>query len=1278
MKTEKKSSEPSCVSPAIAKEEPNAKRTKIKDETAIANPEEVLSENLSTDCLPDALLEPPSITESSASKTSISDDNQNGTPSEQNILNSIKAEAEAYIKSEPVPGAIAVHATHINPQMMNVNKPISGVSNTSEAQYMQQQSQIFVFSTQMANKGAEMVMQGQFNTIIAYHMAQPNTKKYLEKLPNKMINFRQNQNQWINNFNSSKRKGINSNLSFANEAPPDILGLESSDPAFWNEQSNIQNINGNNPIGNPESAVDNTNINVPCPVPNSPSSAANAQPIGGPTIDPNTNLIGNTSPGSGRLVQPSLAGVKVPDENLTPEQRQHRLEQLNALNKLGEMLMGGNGGMQMESTQGNNAQNLTGPNPMNNLPPVSGQNQYPPQDWQKSQPLQSHKTNLRSPGMPIRNIGGGGIVGGPNSVSGNITNSGPIVGPPGGPRSQGPPPPYHQTTRSASVPIAIQSPNPVSPNNPTSNLSLPSPRASSALNSPADCNRQFQLGSGGSATTQAPGSQRSSTGASGTHLQGQSPTSQDSPAGVAPTRINHSNPGTPLSHNHLATAPSPSGTPQKDSSSLDFPTNQSSSIDGMFRSLPSMAPQKPAGNPNGPKELMPVPSPQQISYLTTFEGQELTIQKQPNTTVKDGSSMPTNHSGNINSEMNNRMLSGGNIDGTGVGSGNGGNNNNPYASQSEGASPGSNRGFGHSPHTPHTPHTPGSVAPHTPNIDTTKTGNKNTSAQSSPASHNAALADMGMGPPRTVPASPNTKIDTSPTSKELQQQQLQQNVSNIGPTTQSNIPNNMMPSMAGPGNNVSYACPPRAPLNVNQTNDNIPLNPNNIGNRMGGFGSMSSNNFDPISSLAQMSQQLTNTTNNSALNNENSVMHGANHHGMMSFNQPPHNMHMMPQQMQQNELNGSCHMGPGPSGPGPGPGPSGELSDVTNINMGLGGPATSYSPTSHTGSPGMQNKMSQMGSMGMGPHGMMGGPPGSNMHGNVNMNVNVPGAGYAGGPGPGSGMMGGPGQHNMHHGPYNGANIQVKPSAPNTIQYLPARPNIGHPPRGPPSLDFLPRFPNPMNNMENKMNSPNVNLPYFPNGSMPQGPPGSMGGGSGPGGQQLGPVGPGGMGGPAPGMHPGMRPQIRQQPNLMRMQHMGGGGVFPGNPMDQDKLFNPDMMGPGPQSGNSASGMYGGPKLQHQNPMGQMGPVPPDATQPLPPSMGAGAGPVANFKNSPFIGGGPNMSDPNYAQQFHNFQQQLYATGTRGASNGPQGGPGPGSGHPGSMHNQQQQFFMPK
>ena len=43
-------------------------------------------------------------------------------------------------------------------------------------------------------------------------------------------------------------------------------------------------------------------------------------------------------------------------------------------------------------------------------------------------------------------------------------------------------------------------------------------------------------------------------------------------------------------------------------------------------------------NPQSSKteaNLMPVPSPQQIQYLNPLEGQELTIQKQPNTSLRD-------------------------------------------------------------------------------------------------------------------------------------------------------------------------------------------------------------------------------------------------------------------------------------------------------------------------------------------------------------------------------------------------------------------------------------------------------------------------------------------------------------------------------------------------------------------------------------------------------------------------------------------------------------------
>lgn len=80
---------------------------------------------------------------------------------------------------------------------------------------------------------------------------------------------------------------------------------------------------------------------------------------------------------------------------------------------------------------------------------------------------------------------------------------------------QGPPPPYHTTQRSASVPITTQSPNPTSPNNPTSNLSLPSPRTSGAMgvstNSP---NTEMSIASSNGLSTTTTTSTASSTAGS--------------------------------------------------------------------------------------------------------------------------------------------------------------------------------------------------------------------------------------------------------------------------------------------------------------------------------------------------------------------------------------------------------------------------------------------------------------------------------------------------------------------------------------------------------------------------------------------------------------------------------------------------------------------------------------------------------------------------------------------------------------------------------------------
>lgn len=48
----------------------------------------------------------------------------------------------------------------------------------------------------------------------------------------------------------------------------------------------------------------------------------------------------------------------------------------------------------------------------------------------------------------------------------------------------------------------------------------------------------------------------------------------------------------------------------------------------------SLAP--PPHQSKEPPSLMPVPSPHQIQYLNAFDDQELTIQKQPNTSLRDG------------------------------------------------------------------------------------------------------------------------------------------------------------------------------------------------------------------------------------------------------------------------------------------------------------------------------------------------------------------------------------------------------------------------------------------------------------------------------------------------------------------------------------------------------------------------------------------------------------------------------------------------------------------
>lgn len=364
--------------------------------------------------------------------------------------------------------------------------------------------------------------------------------------------------------------------------------------------------------------------------------------------------------------------------------------------------------------------------------------------------------------------------------------------------------------------------------------------------------------------------------------------------------------------------------------------------------------------------------------------------------------------------------------------------------------------------------------------------------------------------------------------------------------------------------------------------ENLPLNPNGI-NCPPNNKSM---HFDPITSLAQMSQQLTSQTTPPCPGTG----------PVMSYNSS--SMHMVG-----NMGHMDAHVGPG------GPvGPMGhENQGMENMQFPPNNPAISCAGPMMDMSPGFLSTSS--------PKPNMGNPPTRCV-------------------GP---FFGGPGfQRMMGPNTYNGMNVQVKANTPNTIQYLPARPNTNSPnpnARGPPSLDFLQRFTNPMNNIDSSK------VPFIPNchsgpmeGVNPSGNTGmNCGSIAGSGGNMISNPVPNMLLGGNMVLNPGpvgpLRGQLRPGPGaMMKVPPMSGGnsGFPPGPGCD------PMNMGPG---GNNNMFIQG----SKSSPLG----LPPDASQPLPPSMSQGN----NFKNSPFVG--PTMSDPNYAQQFHNFQQQLYATNTR-------------------------------
>ncbi|KAK9497890.1 hypothetical protein O3M35_003794 [Rhynocoris fuscipes] len=931
---------------------------------------------------------------------------KNNTKSENGDNNESTFRNESCDVVESVSVGVGVGTGGVQPLASNVPKqPVS-----LDAQYMQQQSQIFVFSTALANKAAEAVIQGHFASIIAYHCSQPRTKKYLE-----------GSNRAVGGMMGGQCGGNNTG-----SGPINI------------DQASGPNIKGTGGLNNHHQMM-----------PGHVLSEAMMAPLSDVTQDMNLST-----------PQP-LAGVKVPDENLTPQQRQHREEQLATLRKMQQILfpeaLSGEEGPPQEQPQSTTHDTNID---LNKGAAGTG-------DWHKLQMQMYEEQKGRSKNG--------------SNTSCNTNNGGGGRG-----NSGGPPPSYQQATRSASVPIALQSPSPASPNNTTSNLSLPSPRTcSGGINSP--------------------------------HPSDKVP---PSPAQVRAAGAS-SNPPTPLSTHHLSPKHKDKMSAPNDfspSSNTSAQNSQQSPVESLYCRAVGQKGGQGGKEPN----LMPVPSPQQIQYLNTFEGQELTIQKQPNTSLKEPSqkSPPMCVGVSANTSLENVVPS----------------NNDKVSSSSPGHGSGtpdivgSSRGFSSDLESSATDK--GSQAQQMPLQRKMEPSNFSTSPHSNERCHMGVFMSGKCG----VGGVPGVYMDQSVMTGKCPTNNPQ------GPGG----PPQQQEKELGPG----YSC--IGP-------DNVPLNPNRSVVPTPGKGS----HFDPISSLAQMSQQLTNSVPSSPAAQPISNMHQG-----MGYNTGGPNQMLMGEPMH--------HMG----GPSQGPmqhfNPRGQCSTTM-------GPAMSVSPKMLQGYPMSQRPMPRMGG-------------------------------------------------------YNGASIQVKPNAPNTIQYLPSRgqpggpTNVGVgvsvgvggggpgqvPPRGAPSLDFLQRFSSPLSNLDAKL--PTHNLQYFPN-NYPQGNMGDMG------------MCPGGM-------RAGMR--TNNQGGMLRLQGPGVPSPAQMSPIGYGSSdgFQPNcqLLGGGPGPGKGMA---------------------PDASQPLPPSMGQ----ANNFKNSTFIG--PTTADPNYAQQFHNFQQQLYATNTRGQL-GAQGMP-PG-----------QHYFVPK
>nr|XP_027198520.1 uncharacterized protein DDB_G0283357-like [Dermatophagoides pteronyssinus] len=1163
----------------------------------------------------------------------------------------------------------------------------SGIGNMGSGggggggQFIQQQNQVFVFNTMMANNAADAVEQGRFPSIIHFHMNQPITKKFMEKNSIKLQSLnRQPNNSWMaGNIRQPRIRGPNAStngmppmrgnfvrttnppcFSPYNHNPPPGPGpgggngsAGSPGPGQWNP---------NWPPSGPPPPPNNHHHhmsgsgNVPQPFSNDMKMGCGVNPMNAPPMrqcgPTPSQQYDNNNCGNNFNPRGYPMGC-TEDDNLTPQQKQHRENKLAILANIQQEFL------QREANQ--NPNNRLGPSPQNAQPPGSNTDHFgpgmmdpmmssgnsnqqsmmyplhhshppppPPHHHHHSDPQMSFKQENIDPHNHPMNPHGHPLPPGmnpsdmnfnpnfcPNPMMNNNNNNDPWLKSGSGPNF---PPmiddtkPFTSTTTATTTsnsrrkgsqqqqnanhlsPISqqgpINSPNqscinqspsnrvPPPPYNPTLHRSMSSPHpgspAAMSLPSPrmtSDSGRQANY---------TPGSVRSGPS---------TPVVIDGPPLI----------NSPKSNSRANSSP---GNSKKNKQQQQQQQQQSMDNDLMFGA-------------KSEHPLMPVPSPQQIDYINTFEGQELTIQKQPNAHFQETNDMMVGGGGG-NDLLNNDLFANDFICGPNQQS------NNPPPPMSM-----------NNPRFP-----PGPC-----NFDSRYQDNMRFNGgpmmdnYNRPPSH--GMCGNQSGGPQFNQNDPNSIRFSNCDMKS------------------SRIPGSNGPDMGTYPPSSNSLCDINFANSIPPINDGMSGSFSNGGGPPGpggsGFNDPSvDNSINSLQSLQKMAPPFEMVGPNS----KSGPMTGGASAGMMAQSN---------QMMGPNQKGGNGRMPANYDqsfGPDPGIGQMPPCNDMNDSNN-YGGPphmvqSTNMPPMNYPPNNFSQSTNSSMPSNMIPPNSDP--PYGGSMHSGSGsfspMPMNTPthsmiDQSSSNGPSPIPSMMqpGGPGSQgnfgprmppssnvnrpmnpsNNHGQRYNSPNIQVKPDAPNTIQYLPSRPQgpTTTPPNRPPNLDFLQQS---LNMGSNKSSGPPPpSNPYYPPnsaGSMtPNRPNMNFGGPHGPGG-----------------------------PSMMRPQNMNtaAGPPVSGPPQPGNMCAGNDMMF-NRQPGSANHQMTNGPSRMPPPPpnsnFGPNGPPLPPVNGPIPPT---GQKPSGN--NGPVLH--PDSfdkfdNDSAYAQQYHNFQQQLYATNTRNSANNP-------------------------